>query len=256
MKPTQSAVVAAGLIGLWSGLTGRAAAAGSAELRTTLEKWVETKSLISREAQEWRVGEVMLKDRIELVRRETESLRAQSARARQDIGEADQKLAELEAENEELKAATAGLATDVRRLEERVQVLLDKAPAPISNRVRPLSQRIPKDPGNTKLSLSERFQNVIGILNEFNKFSREITEAVEVRELPDGTSAEVTVLYLGLGRAYYSNAKGGAAGIGTLGPDGWVWESRDELVPQVEELIGVYRNERPAAYVLVPGEVN
>jgi hypothetical protein len=105
------------------------------------------------------------------------------------------------------------------------------------------------------MSLSERFQNVVGILNELNKFSREITEATEVRDLPDGSSAEVTVLYLGLGQAYYCNAKSGVAGVGRPGEKGWVWEPRNDLVAAVADVIAVYRNEVPAVYVGLPVEV-
>jgi FtsZ-binding cell division protein ZapB len=233
----------------------RAEEAAKEDTRALLEKWVETKRLVSMEKQDWRVGRQLLEDRIDLVRREIESLREKAEQAKKDMGEGEEKLAELRGQNEELKAATAGLADVVARLEGRVQAFLAQAPEPIRERVKPLSQRIPRDAAATKMALSERFQNVIGILNEVNKFSREIAVASEVRDLPDGAKAEVTVFYLGLGQAYYCNLNGGIAGVGRPGEAGWAWEPDDGIAQAVADAIAVYRNEKPAAYVPLPVEV-
>jgi hypothetical protein len=226
-----------------------------ADGRMALEKWVETKRLICKERQDWRTEKALLEDRIQLVRRETESLKEAAAQIKNNIGEADQKLAESTAKIDELKAATAGLGQDIVRVEGGVRALLVQVPTPIAERVKPLSQRIPQPGADTRLGLSERFQNVIGILNEVNKFSREITVTSEVRDQPDGGKAEVSVIYLGLARAYYCNASSGLAGIGRPGPEGWVWEPRNDLAQTVADTIAIYRNEKPAGYVLLPGVI-
>jgi hypothetical protein len=223
--------------------------------RTTLEKWVETKRLVCKERQDWRAEKALLEDRIQLMQRETDNMKESTAQVTNSIGEADQKLAESTAKIEELKAAMAGLGQDIVRLETGVVELLAQAPTPIVERVKPLSQRIPKPDSETRMGLSERFQNVIGILNEVNKFCREITVTSEVRDQPDGGKAEVTVLYLGLSRAYYCNISSGLAGIGRPGPQGWVWEPRNDLAQTVADTIAIYRNEKPAGYVLLPGAV-
>jgi hypothetical protein len=227
----------------------------SADGREALERWVETKRLICKEWQDWRTEKALLDDRIQLVRRETESLKEATGLITNNIVEADQKLAESTAKIDELKAATAGLGQDIVRIESGVLALLARVPTPISERVKPLSQRIPGPGAETRMGLSERFQNVIGILNEVNKFSREITVTSEVRDQPDGGKAEVSVVYLGLARAYYCNASSGLAGIGRPGPEGWIWEPRNDLAQVVADTIAIYRNEKPAGYVLLPGVV-
>jgi hypothetical protein len=223
--------------------------------RDTLEKWIETQRLISMEKQDWRTGRELLEERTELVQREIASFREKTAQATNDIGEADLKLAEMKAENDELKTATEGLEAAIVGLEARVQDLLARSPEPIRQRVKPLSQRIPKNPAETETGMPERFQNVIGILNEMNKFCREITEASEVRDLPDGSSAEVSVLYLGLGQAYYCNLNGGVAGVGRPAEEGWAWEPLNPLAPSMAEVLAVHRNEKPAVYVPLPVEI-
>jgi FtsZ-binding cell division protein ZapB len=245
----------AGLAPALCGFAQSAVGTGEPELRDALSKWVDTKRLISQEQQEWRVGRELLTERQVLVQREIDSLRERTAQARADSTEADKKADELKAQNAELLAATAGLGATIAQLEGRVKALLARSPAPIVERVKPLSQRIPANPANTKLALSERFQNIIGILNEMNKFGREVTVVSEVRELPDKSSAEVSVLYLGLAQAYYCNVKSGLAGIGRPAPDGWKWEARNDCAQAIADALAVYRNERPADYIALPFDV-
>ncbi len=153
------------------------------DARTLIEKWVETRRIISKEQRDWTLGREMLSERIDIVQHEIESLRAKIADAEGSIAEADKKRAELIEENEKLKEASSSLDGTVVALEERTQELLKRLPDPIRERVRaaqPAHSR--QSPTQTKLSLAERFQNVVGILNEVNKFNREITVTSEVRD--------------------------------------------------------------------------
>jgi hypothetical protein len=225
------------------------------DARATLEKWVEVRRILSQETRDWALGREVLTDRIEIVRREGESLRARIAEAEQGIAEADRKKAELVADNDRLKAAAATLAATVARIEARTRELLPRLPEPLRDRVRPLSQRIPEQPDATKLSLGERFMNVVGVLNEVNKFQREISVTSEVRTLGDGRTAEVSTLYLGLGRAWYATADGRNAGVGSPGANGWTWTPADAIAPAVLRAIAIQRNEQVAAFVRLPVEI-
>jgi hypothetical protein len=102
------------------------------------------------------------------------------------------------------------------------------------------------------MSLGERFVNVLGVLNEVSKFNGDITVRSELRPLPDGSSAEVQLLYVGLGQAYYATSDGGSAGVGRPGAEGWIWESADEHAPGIAEAIAILKNEQVPAYVPLP----
>lgn len=245
-------VLAGALLGALAGVAGLRADDSDGALRGALEQWVATKSQISQERSEWRVARTVMEDRIQLLQREVDLLHTNTVEVRADIGEADEKLRALQGEAAEMQAATAGLQESVGGLEAQVKGVLGQMPAPIQERVRPLSQSIPADPADTKLGLSQRFQNIVGILNEVNKFARELTVASEVRELADGRSAEVSVLYLGLAQAYYCNANGGLGGVGVSGTNGWRWEARDDIAETVAGVLAVQRNERPAQYLRLP----
>ena len=220
--------------------------------RETLEKWVEIRRVISKEKRDWKLGREILKDRIELVKREIETLRTRIGEAEGSIAEADKKRSGLIEENERLKEVSAALKSTVNTLESRTKELLARLPDPIRERVKPLSQQFPDNPEETKLSLGERFQNIVGILNEVNKFNREITVTSEVRTLRDGTKAEVAALYVGIGQAYYASADGKAAGVGTSSATGWVWTPANEAAPEISEAIAILKNEKVADFVRLP----
>ena len=224
--------------------------------RAALEKWVETQRIISQEKQDFELACEMLSERIELVKNEIESLKNKIEETEESITEADKKRAELLKENEKLKDTTASLSGTVIDLESRTKKLVKLLPNPISDRIKPLSQRLPENQDETKLSLGERFQNIVGILNEVNKFNREITVTSEVRKLPDEKSSEVTALYIGVGHAYYVNGNGDIAGVGKASSEGWVWTPANESAAEIAKAIAILKNETAAAFVQLPIKIN
>jgi hypothetical protein len=137
-----------------------------------------------------------------------------------------------------------------------VKDLVRRLPDPIRDKIRPLSQRLPADSAKSELPIAVRFQNLVGIVNEVNKFAREITMTSEIRKLADGSSAEVTVVYIGLAQAYYSGGGGKIAGFGTAGPEGFTWTVANDMAPQVAKLVAILKNESPAEFVPLPLKVD
>jgi hypothetical protein len=223
--------------------------------RGTLQKWFEARQLLSKERREWLLGRETLLARIGVVESEIEQLKGKLAEARKSITDADQKRSQLAREAERREQASAGLAAAITRLEEQTSTLLARLPDPIRERVRPLSQRLPQDSASTKLTLAERFPTVVGILNEVDKWNREITVASEVRALPDGTSAEVTTLYLGLGQGYYVSTNEAHAGTGTATATSWVWTPANYAAPAIAHVARILANEDVAGFVRLPLEI-
>jgi len=220
--------------------------------RTELEKWVETRRIISAERRDWELGRQVLNDRIELVQREIDALRARIGEAGNSIAEAERKRSELDTENEGFKQASSALDGAAATLESRTRELLPNLPEPLRELVHPLSQSLPENPEATALPLAKRFQNVVGILNAVNKFQRQLAVTSEVRTLRDGSRAEVTVFYLGIGHAFYASADGKAAGVGSASAAGWLWTPADEAAAEITRAIAILKNEATAAFVRLP----
>lgn len=225
------------------------------DTRAALEKWVETQRIISQEKRDLALAVEMLNERIGLVQREIESLRAKINESEAGIAQMDTKKEGLVEENDKLKQASASLGDTIAALEERTRQLLIRLPDPIRERVKPLSQRLPEKGAETKLSIAERFQNTVGILNEVDKFNREISLTSEVRTLPDGSSVEVTAVYIGIGYGYYASANGAVAGSGTASETGWVWTPNNAAAPQIVDVIAILKNEKVASFVQLPVDI-
>ena len=226
------------------------------DAKTSLEKWVETQRIISQEKHDLALAKEMLTERVELIQREIESLHLKIGEANEGIAEADKKRAEMIEENEKLKIASIALGNKAKVLEDGIRQFLRRLPDPIRDRVKPLSQRLPNNVDQTKLSVAEHFQNIVGILNEVDKFNREVSVTSEVRTLSDGSSVEVATLYLGVGQAYYAGgANGKIAGTGTASDDSWIWKPENTAASQIADAIAVFKNEKVASFVLLPIEI-
>lgn len=220
--------------------------------RQALQDWVQTRQLISQEKHEWVQGRELLKGRVDLVQREIQTIQERTQEAQDSMDGASKQREELVLENETLKVSSEAFLTDVKRLEARMRGLLGRLPQPLVERVSSLSQRIPAEGAETKLGLSDRYLNIVGILNEVDRFHREVTLTSEVHELPGGKTAEVAVMYVGLGQAYYVTNGGDHAGIGTASSEGWVWTPADKFAKEISKAIAILKNEEIAQFVCLP----
>ncbi len=228
-----------------------AAAPKIEETRLTLSKWIETQQIISKERNDWQQGKEILQGRIDLVGKEVSQLKDRIAQSEAAVVESQKKRDDLTAQNAQLKEVGAQLATTVTQMEAQVQKLAKLAPEGVATKLLPLLQRIPADANTTRVSAAERFQNVLGILNELNKANSEITIAYEIRQLADGSSSEVQVIYVGLAQAYYLSPRG-EAGIGKPTDNGWVWRPATDQAGAIFTALEIIQGKHPPEFVGLP----
>lgn len=226
--------------------------------RATLEKWVETRQLISKEKSDWAVESQSLTDSVDLLKKELATLEENITKAEGDTTAADTEREKLLADNEALKGAAATVGTLVAGIEQRVLKIISALPEDLKGRenMQLLARRIPKNPQSTRLSLSERMQTIVVILTEVEKFNGSLNIAVETRKVPSGEMAQVTTVYLGLAQGYYVDATRKFAGILTPGPDGWVATDRNDLAPLIGDVLDLYNKQKqPPQFVEIPVEI-
>jgi FtsZ-binding cell division protein ZapB len=221
------------------------------ETRLKMGKWIETQQIISKERNDWQQGKEILQGRVELVKKEVATLEEKNGQAETGVAEAHKKRDELLAESDQLKAVGAQLTEAVARMEGEVRRLFPSLPVPIQTRIQPLYQRMPEDAAKTRVTAAERFQNIIGILNEVNKANNEISVIYEVHDLAEGKPSEVQALYIGLAQAYYVSA-GGEAGIGRPTPEGWKWEPSKSIAGDVQTALEILQGKQSPAFVPLP----
>lgn len=221
------------------------------ETRLVMGKWIETQQIISKERNEWVQGKEVLTSRLDLLRREIGVLEEKIKVAEASVAEADLQRAELLSQEESLKFTGTQLADAATKMERDVIRLFRSLPQPVQSKLQPLHARIPEDPVNPRVSVAERFQNVLGILNELNKVNNEISVTYEVRNLADGKPSEVRAMYVGLAQAYYLSA-GGEAGIGRPGAEGWTWEPSAGVANDVLLALEIIQGKQTPAFVPLP----
>lgn len=221
------------------------------ETRITMGKWIETQQLISKERNEWTQGREILQSRLELVKKEVGGLEEKIQKAEADVARAEQRRGELAAQGEKLDADLALLRDRVAALESGILRLVKTLPAPVREKLDPLLERMPKDPAETRVTVPERFQNVLVILNEVSKANSEITVTYEVRTLASGKPSEVRVVYVGLGQAYYVSASG-EAGVGVPTQDGWTWSPSKAVAGDVLTTLEILQGKHSPAFVPLP----
>jgi len=222
------------------------------EARTTLDKWVETRQLISKTKTDWQSDKEMLEQSIQLISRELRAVEEQMAKLSTNNSQAEKERVQAEAS---LKSSSECLdqakqfATEV---EGKVAGLLPELPNPLQEVLKPFVNRMPTNSAITKLPVNERMQVLVGMLNEVDKFNSALSIFNEKRANEKGEQMAVETVYVGLGVAYFVNATGSFAGTGSPGGRGWEWTPQPELASSVRDVLKIYRNEQPARFVLLP----
>ncbi|MHC4261959.1 MAG: DUF3450 family protein [Planctomycetota bacterium] len=223
--------------------------------RAVLEQYVQVRTMISSERREWALEQDYIESRIELLELEVASLQQELATTESSINDTDRERAELNGRNDELKETSKGVESIIAELESGTRSLLPRIPPPLADQVRLVSQQLPADGEESDLSLGIRFQNVIAVLNELNKFDRSIHLSNESID-SDGVPITATTLHIGLGRAYYMTPE--KAGVGPMPMDAddpeatWQWQSYDSAREQIELAVQIMQDEKPPAFVELP----
>lgn len=224
------------------------------ETRSTLEKWVETRQLISRTRADWLNSKEMLQQNAQLFERELQAVREQSAKLTTNNSQIDKERREAESAKQAAEESLGRARLFASEFETQVRALVPSFPAPLQEALKPLLLRIPTD-ANTKMTSAERMQVLVGILNEVDKFNSAISVFNEKQRNAKGEEMAVETVYVGLGAAYFANEAGDFAGLGSPGANGWEWQMRNDLGPSVREVIRIYRNEHPAQFVSLPAVI-
>lgn len=221
------------------------------ETRLVMGKWIETQQVIAKERNDWSQGKGVLEDRIALVAGEVATLEERVSQQTASLAGALARKAEVVAENERLKALQSRLADSIAGMEVQVRTILKQLPDPVQSRLQPLVARMPFDGAKATTSAAERFQNVLGILNEVNRSNGEIAVQYEVRTLADGSKAEVQAVYVGLAQGYFVSPKG-EAGIGRPSADGWIWSPAPASANDILTTLEILQGKHTPAFVPLP----
>ncbi|MFP4283585.1 MAG: DUF3450 family protein [Opitutales bacterium] len=204
--------------------------------RSTIQEWATAEKAISREAAEWEAQKTLLRDLIAVEAERIERLEGELATYETGLSASHEERAALLDQQEALQVHSAATERFLARIEGDLRDLRPRLPEPLQNDLAAIYARLPGAAASTTLSLGERMQTVVTLLGRVRQFDSRLTVTESIRALPGGMGeASVRTLYLGLAHAYYLAP--GDAGIGRVGPEGWIWESRPEFADAIREAL-------------------
>jgi hypothetical protein len=221
-------------------------------VRETLSQWVQTRQLISRTLSEWDSDREMLGQTRALFDRELAAVAEQMGKLNTNSTVVEGERRRSEADLAQHAEALEKSKVIVADLEKEVRGILPLLPPPLTAAIQPWTNRLPADATKTKAGVVERWQTVVGLLNEVDKFNNAISVANDKQPNGKGDQVSVDVIYLGLGIAYFVDAAGEVAGMGSPGANGWQWQLRPELASKVRDAIAIYRSQKAAEFLGLP----
>ena len=218
--------------------------------REIIRQWVETERLISEEENVWKVEKQRMQDLLDLYQKELKLLNEEIEKAGTSAELADDRKGKLESELKAYRDAQRLLADTLARVLPRAKVLITRLPEPLQKELAtdidvltaPEAMQKPRDV----------LKSMLSVLTSAGRFNRSVTVTEQTRELDGGEKMTVSVLYLGLARAYYASGAGDTSGIGTPAKDGWQWESRPELADDIRRAIAVYNKDKQPQLIQLP----
>lgn len=228
------------------------------ELRTSVREWVETMRKIQQEENDWSRDQEVLQNYKEGLEKEIADLKQQIADAKTRKAGADQETLDQSSQRDRYAAAKDELSLAVRRLEENLAARLPLFPAPLLSEPK-VAQGIEDLQRDLKLpaekrgdGVSKRLLNVINLLTEAEKFQQTVHLRPELRKNADGREFNMQVIYFGLACAYAVNDDGSFALAGRPAADGWKFEERKDLAPEIQKLIAATTGDQDAAFINLP----
>lgn len=225
--------------------------------RARMEQWVETRQILSEERSDWLAEKESLQSTRDLLRRERKALRAEIKEFEETGADTDEERRALLLERAELQRTAAALRTRVADLEAVVKELAPQLPDPLQQKLELLLVQIPEDPEASNVPLGQRLINVLGVLAQAEKWNSTATFVGETREIGgSGGKSQVRTLYWGLGQAYYVDAQGKVAGVGSPTSEGWQFTDVDGAAEDTALLLDIYEgNVDTISFVPMPIEI-
>ena len=226
---------------------------------TLFKEWIATERLISKESSNWEIEKSALQDLLELLEEEKQTIeeKLNSVEKENSAGEGERiKLAD---QNEDLKSAILPVSETLEKLEAQILGLAPRFPPPLMDDLQSFINRIPKKDQRQTVapSVSQRLQAVVGALAKIDKFNSSIAMDEKLLKVDSG-EIKVSVLYFGLGIAYFTDETGSKAGY--LLPSDSGWEEFDEsgAGTAILEAISFYNRtaQKQASFVDLPFKTN
>ena len=223
------------------------------------KEWITTERLISQESSNWEIEKNALGDLIELLEEEKQTIDEKLNSVEKENSAGEEERIKLADQNEDLKSAILPVSETLEKLEAKILSLAPRFPSPLQDDLSSFLNRIPKkdQKQTSSASVSQRLQAVVGALAKIDKFNSSIVLDEKLLKVDSG-EIKVSVLYFGLGIAYFSDETGSKAGYLLPSDSGWKEYDQPTAGPAILEAISFYNRtaQKQATFVDLPFKTN
>lgn len=235
-----------------------AAVSPTEELRTSVREWVETMRKIQLEENDWSRDQEVLQNYKEGLASEITTLKEQIASAKTRKEGGDQQSLDKVSEKDRYLAAEDELKRQVRMMEENMAAKFPLFPEPlrknpkITQGIEAIQRNLllPAD-GQTE-EISKRLVTITELMADVEKFQQGVHVFPELHTDSKGHEFNMQVVYFGLALAYGVNEDGSFALAGRAGADGWKFQQRSDLAPQILKLVITATSEKDVSFTHLP----
>ncbi len=228
------------------------------ELRVTVNEWVETMRKIQQEENDWTRDQEVLTFYKEGLASEIATLKEQIASAKTRKEGGDQQSLDKVTERDRLTAAEDELNSQLRIMEEDLASKFPLFPEPLRKNPKVTqgmeaiqkNLMLPAD-GQTE-EISKRLVTVTELMADVEKFQQGVHVFPELHKNPNGEEFNMQVVYFGLAFAYAVNEDGSFALAGRANPNGWMFQERSDLAPQILKLLVTATSETEVSFTKLP----
>lgn len=222
-------------------------------LEALVSKWVELKSTIASEKNDWRNDKLRLEDEYRLFEKEKSFLEEKI----RSIRAAKAALAEERAGLIKKKETLTNVLKQTEPILDETEINIKKwrkiIPPPLILPLEPLFARLDN---SSQLSVSQRIQTIFSLYGEIEELQHEIRITKEILKTESGRQREFDVVYIGLARGFCVSEDGGEAAVGKPTRNGWKWEWSKGLASSIRQAIEYYNREKTAGFIELPIEIN
>ena len=215
-------------------------------------EWVKTRAETVRLESEWSGQQGLLQSMVEALDQRTKVIQERKEHLEAQTAQDREELAALGKKNEFARTGLEDAEARLKATAKDLQALRPILPPRLSTALDLAYQSI-SDPG---LSVGDRMQHTMTILNRCLQFNRAITASDEVLTLA-GESApkSLEVIYWGLSHGYALDRAAGKVWLGSPGPLGWQWEAQPGAAAQVAKLIAITADKADPEFIVVPAKL-
>lgn len=228
------------------------------ELRSSVRQWVETMRKIQIEENDWNRDREVLENYKEGLETEIKTLKDQIASAKTRKEGGDQQSLDKVNAKERFVAAENELVQQVQQMEERMIEKIPLLPEPlrtapkINQSIESLQRNLSQSTEAPIDAVSKRLANITELLAEVEKFQQGVHVFPELKKDSNGNEFNMQVVYFGMALAYGVNEDASFAIAGRSGPEGWKFQERNDLAPQILKLVGTATGDKDVSFTNLP----